>query len=272
MDVRGIPAVGLELLSQLGLGDTVWNFVTEVVEHLVLLDLTVEIATLWGEIAVGPLLEVLADGGTLGPALHALHRRQDLALGRWQRQVESDALEQEGDVGLPVLFGILRSHQVTAEVVADLARLEVVVLAGLLVIVVGEDLRPDAAHRARIGAADGVVRAEGKLGTPGERDLKGMVALGLGAEVARDLAEEEVEVQVLVALVDDDEVGVLGHAVEEETVVDHRGHTCLDAERVEQLAQRLQVERLTAAPVALVFTLPMVESRQSVAQACDSDL
>ena len=67
--------------------------------------------------------------------------------------------------------------------------------------------------------------------------------------------EEEVEVQPAVAFVDDDQVGVLRHAVEQEAVVDDRGHVGIDVEHVEQTADGLQEERLAAAAVALVLAL-----------------
>ena len=153
------------------------------------------------------------------------------------------------------MLGILRPHEVAAEVIADLPRLEIIVLLGLLMIVVGEDLWPDASHRARVALTECVVRSEGELRTLRERDLERMVALGLTAEGARDTTKEEVEVQGLVTLVDNDEVGIFRYTVEEETVVDDRLHARLDAEGLQQLPQCLQIERLSAAAVTLILVL-----------------
>ena len=55
------------------------------------------------------------------------------------------------------------------------------------------------------------------------------------------------------ALIYNDKIGFLAHTIKQESVLDHRLYTRLDAKGVKQLPQRLEIERLAATTIALVL-------------------
>ena len=159
-----------------------------------MLNFAIQITTIEGKIYISPLLEILTHSSTLSTALNLLHGWHYLTLGSRQRQVKLNTLHEESDIGLPVVLGIFGTHQIATKVVANLTRLQIVVLLGFLVIVIGEYLRPNTSHGAGIVLADGIVGTKGKLGTLGERNLERVIAFGLATEGAGDPAKEIIEV------------------------------------------------------------------------------
>ena len=103
-------------------------------------------------------------------------------------------------------------------------------------IVIGEYLRPNTSHGAGIVLADGIVGTKGKLRTLGEWNLERVIAFGLATEGAGDPAKEIIKVQGLVTLIYNDKIGFLAHTIKQESVLDHRLYTRLDAKSVKQLA------------------------------------
>jgi len=203
MDMGCQLAIDLQALRQLCPRPVEVGLCVEVGQHLVALDFAVKVSAVFGEVVIRPLLEVLAYGGHLLASFDTRHRRHDATFLGWQGEVELHALHHEGNVRLPVGFGVVSSHEVAAEVVAYGARLSIVVLLGLHKVVVAEDQRPHAPLRTWVVTAQHIVGGESKLGSLGKRDEPRMVALFLIAEVTSDFSEEIVEVEVLVALAND---------------------------------------------------------------------
>ena len=122
VDVVGQLAIGFEVLGKFLGRPAVAGLGVEGCQHVLSLELAVQMFAVGGKEAVGPLFEVLAHCRHLLAQSDAAKRRHDAALTLGQRQVELQALQHEGDVGLPVLLAIVGTHQVAAQIVADGAR------------------------------------------------------------------------------------------------------------------------------------------------------
>ena len=98
----GEAAVGLQAFGEGALRHRALGVADEVAVDLGIDQGAVEMAGVGREELVGPLGERLADGGLLLAAAHLRQGRVHLPAVLGERQVELQALDEEGDVALPV--------------------------------------------------------------------------------------------------------------------------------------------------------------------------
>ena len=144
MQMFGKLTVGVQVLRHLFRRPSKLRLLIEVGQHRLCLQVAVKVTTVLSEVIISPLFEVLTDGGHLFTTFNTAQWWHDATAAWLQREVETHALGHQGQIELPILFAIFGAHQVLSEVVADAARLTIVVLRRLDVVVVREWLWPDA--------------------------------------------------------------------------------------------------------------------------------
>ena len=170
------------------------------------------------------------------------HGRQQLHRLTGHAEVETDALQDEVQVLVPLVFRVCLAEQILIEVVADGAALAVVVFLRLLMIIVRKDHIQQTCLARRVEVGWHVVGGESDFGAFLEGDGKRLVVLRVDGHVRGDVVVEQAGIQVAVAVVHEQHLGVLRHLVEHVGVVHQFGVAPGEFDGLHQQRQHLEEE------------------------------